>query len=319
MRFAFCFISQNLHILNLRKAGIEEDQQRRDQQQQNAQRRAQRPVAYGAELVFDDVADVEHLSAAEHVRDGVGAESRDEGQDDGREDAREGQRQRHAQEGHRGACAEIGRRLQHRGLQLFDGGIHGQHRKRQKVCDQAKKHKSVGIDEGHRLLYKPQRQKRLVDRAVRLKQQHPSIQAHEGVCPERDHEQHNEARGHIRWLSGDVVSKGVTQQEADDGRHQRHTQALEDDVEVDKIRQRLIGFERRDIFHAAEGAAGHEADEDDKEHGNRHEQDHPYRYGSRLRDHRQTTVPFASGRTVAAHIAPPSMWMRTDFSVSHQI
>ena len=85
----------HLHILKFGKAHVNEDEQRSNRQQQHTQRRAQRPVSDGAELVFDDVADVEHLTAAQHIGHGVNAQRRDKGKDDGRENTREGQREGH--------------------------------------------------------------------------------------------------------------------------------------------------------------------------------------------------------------------------------
>ena len=119
-----------------------------------------------------------------------------EGEDRAGGEARHGERQDHPAQGRRAAAAEVGRRLDEGVRHALERGVDRQHHEREPDVGEDDPHRPVRV--GDVEIGQPEPVEEVVERAVRIEDQAPRVDAHEVADPERQRRRDEEREAQPR-------------------------------------------------------------------------------------------------------------------------
>ena len=244
----------------------------------------QRPIVGRAELVRDDLTDHDAPGAADHHRRDVVADGGNEF-DDGRGDhTGHGERQRHPEEAHDRAVAEVGRGLQERAVDLLERHVDRQDRKRRPRVGQGEYHCEFAVQEVlERRLDEPQVNEAGIDDAVVAEHDLPGENPKQVAGHEGNVDQDQPCHEVLLDPEGEKVGRRVGHHDGDECHHRRHLDRLPEKLAVEPLlEEHLVVFERESLVHVDVGL-GPEAIGDEGEDRQREQADHHQQRLSRTR------------------------------------
>src|SRR4029077_9435511 len=205
--------------------------------------RTQRPVARGAELEGDQIADDEMVAAAQDEGRDIGADGGNENQQTAGDDPRLGQRNNDPPQDPAAGGVEIEAGLDQAKVHLLEAGIERQYHERQETVEQAQHDGEVGVEHDDRLIDHAEPYQKIVDQPFVADGEHDGQGAHQQVGPEGngDEEDPEDAlRGRARLHE---IGGGKSQRQADDrGRGGEQDGAQKDDEIVGRESQRPVEY-----------------------------------------------------------------------------
>ena len=211
-----------LHLV-LVKAGRKAHAQQHDDHQHQAHGGAHiQVVAVAKELHFDQVADQQVGTAAQHPADDEGGHCRHEYHGDAGADAGHAHGDEHPEKGLGGGGSQILCRFHQALIDLGHTGVEGQDHVGHIVIHHAQHHRAGGVQHG--IGAQTKKAQHRVHRAVDAQQAHPGIGTEQEVHPHGQHDQHQHDMLLVHPQAGQEIAHRKCNDQADHGSHKGQQQ-----------------------------------------------------------------------------------------------
>ncbi len=147
-------------------------------------------------------------------------------------------------------------------LQILEYRIQRQDHERQQQIHQTNDHGALGIEQLQGLIDQPDRHQGAVQQTVGGQNQLQGVGAHQGVGPERHDQQEDQYQLTLFANLGERPGKRIANQQAHQCGHGRHVQGVQENLQIQRVKQLAIGIQIQGQRQERDRVPGHDTGTD---------------------------------------------------------